>query len=94
MLMRNPRTADERERRFVRYVKGLHKGEIVQLQFSQMNRMANFRKDLKRLLEEIIEVRAEEIAAGMLIDEAPERPVSGILRRLTVMPGIAKSLPK
>ena len=90
--MRNPMTADERERRFVRYVKGLNKGEIAELRFAQLNHMANFRKDLIKLLEEMIEVRAQEIAAGMLMETAADRP--RLERRLAIVRESLKLQPK
>jgi hypothetical protein len=72
--MRNPLTADERERRFVRYVLTLNKGEIGELRLSRLNRIANFRKQLRELIESMIEERAEDLAAAMWLEHAPERP--------------------
>ena len=68
------KTADERERRFVEYVSTLNKGEIAELRLTRMNRIANFRKALMQLLNDLIETRAEDLAAAMLMEHAPERP--------------------
>jgi hypothetical protein len=69
-----PQTADERERRFVQYVLTLNKGQIGEFRLGRMNRIANFRKALKQLLDELIENRAEDLAAAILMEHAPERP--------------------
>jgi hypothetical protein len=39
-----------------------------------MNRIANFRKTLMQLLNEMVESRAEDLAAAMMMWEASERP--------------------
>ena len=72
--MRNPLTADERERRFVQYVLTLNKGQIGELRLRRLNSIANFRHRLMELLDELIEARAEDLAAAMLMEHAPERP--------------------
>ncbi len=72
--MRNPATADERERRLVEYLVTLHQGRLSEFRLTRLNRIANFRKKLMELLEEMIEARAEELAAGMLVEFAPPRP--------------------
>lgn len=72
--MRRPATADERERRIVEYLISVHQGRIAEFKLTRLNRLANLRKRLRDLLEEIIETRAEELAAGMLMEYAPPRP--------------------
>jgi len=72
--MRPPNTADERERRFVQYVLTLNKGQLAEFKLTRMNRIANFRRRLIDLLNEMIETRAEDLAAGMLMEHAPARP--------------------
>jgi hypothetical protein len=72
--MRPPQTADERERRFVQYVLTLNKGQIAEFRLGRMNRITNFRKALMQLINELIENRAEDLAAAMLMEHAPERP--------------------
>lgn len=71
--MRPPNTADERERRFVEYVLTLNKSQIAEFKLTRLNRIANFRRRLMELLNEMIETRAEDLAAGMLMEYAPER---------------------
>jgi hypothetical protein len=72
--MGNPKTADERERRFVQYVSTLNKGQLAEVRLRRMNRIANFRKALIDLINQIVEERAEDLAAAMLMEHAPERP--------------------
>lgn len=72
--MRPPNTADERERRFVQYLLTLNKGEIAELRLTRMNRIANFRKALMEIVNNLVETRAEDLAAAMLMEYAPERP--------------------
>lgn len=72
--MPNPLTADERERRFVQYVLTLNKGQLAEVKLRRLNRIANFRRQLMDLLNQIIEARAEDLAAGMLMEHAPTRP--------------------
>lgn len=72
--MRNPLTADERERRFVEYARTLNKGQLAEFKLTRLNRIANFRRQLMELVEEMIELRAEDIAAGMLMEKAEPRP--------------------
>lgn len=72
--MSAPLTADERERRFVQYVLTLNKGQIGELRLRRLNRIANFRKSLMQLLNAIIEERAEDLAAAMLMEHAAPRP--------------------
>lgn len=72
--MRNPLTADERERRFMQYMLTLNKGQLAEVKLRRLNRIANFRKQLMALINELIEERAEDLAAGMLMEYAPERP--------------------
>jgi hypothetical protein len=69
-----PNTADERERRFVQYVLTLNKGQIAHFKLTRLNRIANFRHRLTELLNEMVEARAEDLAAGMLMEYAPDRP--------------------
>ena len=73
--MRNPLTADERERRFVQYVLTLNKGQLAETKLRRLNRIANFRKQLMELLNAMIETRAEDLACSMLMLYAPERPL-------------------
>src|SRR4051812_35912215 len=70
-----PLTADERERRFVQYMLTLNKGQLMESRLRRMNRIANFRRHLMELINEMIETRAEDLAAAMLMEYAPERPV-------------------
>jgi hypothetical protein len=72
--MRPANTADERERRFVQYVLTLNKGQLAEVKLRRLNRIANFRKALMELINQMIETRAEDLAAGMLMEFAPERP--------------------
>lgn len=72
--MKPPNTADERERRFVEYIKTLNKGQLAEVKLARMNRIANFRKTLMEVINAMIEARAEDLAAGMLMEKAPERP--------------------
>jgi hypothetical protein len=69
-----PLTADERERRFVQYALSLNKGQLAELKLRRLNRIANFRKQLMELINEMIETRAEDLAAAMLMEHAPKRP--------------------
>lgn len=77
-------TADERERRIAQYLSTLHRGQLAEFRLTRMNRVADFRKQLIQLIDQMIETRAEEIAAGMMaeharpdpkIAQAAERPV-------------------
>jgi hypothetical protein len=70
-----PKTADERERRFVQYMLTLNKGQLGEVRLRRMNRIANFRHDLMRILNQLIEERAEDLAAAMLMEHAPVRPI-------------------
>ena len=81
-----PLTADERERRVIQYLLTLHKGDIAHFRLTRLNRVANFRRQLMQLLEEMIESRAEVIAAGMVMEYAPERP-ERIVRKEDVAEG-------
>jgi hypothetical protein len=74
MPMRPPNTADERERRFVEYIRTLNKGQLAEVKLRRLNRIANFRKSLMELVNQMIECRAEDLAAGMLMEKAEERP--------------------
>ena len=69
-----PFTADERERRFVQYAITLNKGQLAEMKLRRLNRIANFRKQLMDLINQMIETRAEDLAASMLMEHAPERP--------------------
>jgi len=69
-----PLTADERERRYVQYLLACNKGEIAEIRLGRMNRVANFRKAVRELIDAFVEAKAEEIAAAMLEQYAPERP--------------------
>lgn len=71
--MPNPLTADERERRFIEYVLTLNKGQVNELRLSRMNRIANFRKALMQIINQLVEERAEDLAAAMLLQYAPAR---------------------
>lgn len=70
----NPKTADERERRCVEYLRTLSKGQLAEFKLTRLNRLTNFRKTLMEVINAMIEARAEDLAAGMLIEKAPERP--------------------
>lgn len=72
--MRPPNTADERERRFIEYMLTLNKGQLGEVRLRRLNRIANFRKSLMDLVNQMIETRAEDLAAAMLMEHAPERP--------------------
>jgi hypothetical protein len=72
-----PKTADERERRFVQYALTLNKGQLAEIRLLRMNRIANFRKALMELINQLVEERAEDLAAAMLMEHAPERPKRG-----------------
>lgn len=72
--MRKPATADERERRTVEYLVSCHQGRLAEFKLTRLNKVANFRKRLMQLLDEMIESRAEDLAAGMLMEYAPPRP--------------------
>jgi hypothetical protein len=72
--MGNPKTADERERRFVECISTLNKGQLAEVRLIRMNRLANFRKALMELVNQMVEERAEDLAAAMLMEYAPERP--------------------
>ena len=69
-----PLTADERERRVIQYLLSLNKGQIAEFRLARMGRIANFRRALMQLIEQMIESRAEILAAGMVMEHAPERP--------------------
>lgn len=96
--MRNPLTADERERRFVEYARTLNKGQLAEFKLTRLNRIANFRRQLMELVEEMIELRAEDIAAGMLMEKAEPRPerkelpaIQSRLRTRKLPPWLAES---
>jgi hypothetical protein len=67
-------TADERERRFVEYMLTLNKGQIAEAKLRRLNRIANFRRALMDLINQMVETRAEDLAASMLMEYAPKRP--------------------
>src|SRR5665213_703209 len=90
-------TADVRERRIVQFLVTLHRGRLAEFKLGRMNRLANFRKQLMQLINEMIETRAEDLAAGMLMEFAappPPKELPGVLekavkirrRRLPVWP--------
>jgi len=85
-----PKTADERERRFVEYLRSLNKSELADLRLARLNQVANFRKVLMQLLNEMVEARAEDLAAAMLIADAPEKPkVLHVVKRRRLSPSKA-----
>lgn len=95
-----PLTADERERQIVEYLSSLNKGQLAEFKLRRMNRISNFRKRLMELLNEMIEARAEDLAAGMLMEHAEPRPVPGwklrgekqpMVRKRRIPPWIRKS---
>ena len=92
--MRKPGTADERERRTIEYLVSCHQGRLQEFKLTRLNKVANFRKRLMQLLDEMIETRAEDLAAGMLMEYAqprPERSAIDITRdRLPIGPKKAK----
>jgi len=69
----NPHTADEREKRFGQYCLACNKGQLAEVRLTRLNRAANFRKAIRELIEEFVETRAEDLAAGMLQEHCPER---------------------
>lgn len=71
----NPKTADERERRCVEYLRTLNKGQLAEFKLTRLNRITNLRRTLLDLINRMVEERAEDLAAGMLMEKAPERPV-------------------
>jgi hypothetical protein len=79
--MPQPLTADERERRLVQYLFTLHKGQLGEYRLTRLNRAANFRKQIRELIEEFVEARAEELAAGMIERHAPERAPTEVRAR-------------
>lgn len=86
-------TADERERRIVQYLLSVHRERIGQFRLSRMNRVANFRKQLIILIDQMIETRAEEIAAAMLEEYAepmPKLPKVDPTKGRLVIPGPKK----
>jgi hypothetical protein len=88
--MGNPKTADERERRFVQYLRSLNKSELADLRLARLNQVANFRKVLMQLLNEMVESRAQDLAAAMLIADAPEKPkVLHVVKRRRLAPSKA-----
>ena len=88
--MGNPKTADERERRFVQYLRSLNKSELADLRLARLNQVANFRKVLMQLLNEMVEARAHDLAAAMLIEDAPEKPkVLQVVKRRKLPPSKA-----
>lgn len=62
-----------RQRGFVRCVADLNKSHIGEVRLDRLNRFANFRKQLLQLIEQMVEARAQELAAGMLQELALER---------------------
>jgi hypothetical protein len=52
----------------------VHQGRILEFKLTRLNKVANFRKKLMELLNEMIEARAEDLAAGMLLEFAAPRP--------------------
>lgn len=92
--LRKPLTADERERRMIEYLATLHQGRLAEFKLTRMNRVANFRKRIIQLMDEMVEARAEDLAAGMLMEYAPPRPErrerNSVEGRLPVGPKKAK----
>lgn len=82
--MSRPNTADERERRLVQYLRTLDKSELADFRLARLNQIANFRKALMQLLNEMVESRAQDLAAAMLLENAAERqqPAHASRRRL------------
>jgi hypothetical protein len=72
--MPGPLTADERERRQVQYLRSLNKSELADFKLARLNEIANFRKVLLQLVNEMVESRAQDLAAGMLLEDAAEKP--------------------
>lgn len=69
-----PLTADERERRLIKYLTTCNRERLAEFKLSRLNRIAIFRKRLMELLNEMVETRAEDLAAGMMMEYAPDRP--------------------
>jgi hypothetical protein len=86
--MRDPLTADERERRLVEYLQTLNKGQLAEFKLSRLGKLSNQRKRLIELFNEIVETRAEDLAAGMLMEFAQKRPV--VTEKPAVMPSRRK----
>lgn len=68
-----PLTADERERRLIKYLASCNRERLAEFKLSRLNRIAIFRKRLMEILNEMIETRAEDLAAGMMMEYAPPR---------------------
>lgn len=63
----------------MQYVLTLNKGQLAEVRLRRMNRIANFRRALMDLVNEMVEERAEDLAAAMLMEHAPERPKRGLV---------------
>lgn len=71
-------TADKRDERFAEYLRTLRKWEITDVRSERLSRVSDLRKKLLVLLEQIIEERAEALAAGIVeryTGEKQERPM-------------------
>lgn len=58
----------------MQYMLTLNKGQLAEVRLRRINRIANFRKALMDLVNEMVEERAEDLAAAMLMEHAPDRP--------------------
>lgn len=88
-----PNTADERERRFVQYIATLNKGQLAEVKLRRLNRVANLRKTLIDLINNMVEERAEDLAAGMLMEWAPERAKPKKLKVVERLPELKRRKP-
>lgn len=61
----------------MQYVVTLNKGQLAEIRLRRMNRIANFRKALMELVNQMVEERAEDLAAAMLMEHAPARQKRG-----------------
>lgn len=68
-----PLTFNEREERFIEYLTSLDREQVIDLKCERLGRVADLRKKLMALLNQIIEERAESLAAAMIERAAPER---------------------
>jgi hypothetical protein len=58
----------------VEYLASCHRERLAEFKLSRLNRIANLRKKIIQLFDELIETRAEDLAAGMLMEYAPPKP--------------------
>lgn len=61
-----PLTFNEREERFIEYLTSLDREQAIELKCDRLGRVADLRKKLMALLNQIIEERAESLAAALV----------------------------